>query len=98
MTRPDQLYRFRRTNSSTSRISSRSKPVILRRPRCPCSYADVLGSIDGSTEDFVLEEDIVGHNSGSKMVIHRFKHIQYFVKFGVEILSYDLKRTKALSS
>lgn len=57
-----QLRTYWCVNTSWSRITRRTKPMILRGTSSSCSSSDVSGSVDSGTEHLILEINVIGAN------------------------------------
>jgi len=96
MVGPSILDSIGSANACATRVTRRTKPVVLGRSSSAGSHASVCHAIHRQPQQFFLEDNVVRNDARSQVSRDVFKHIDHFFEVTVAILRHDLERPKYL--
>lgn len=85
---------FFSSDSGTSRISSRSKPMILWGTCSSGSHAAISNSIDTLSQNFIKEQHIIWNDTCSQVMVHSVQTVNHCIDLVVIVRDNDLEGTK----
>ena len=92
---PHKLNSFRRSDGTSTRITSRAKPVVLWRASGTSTNTIVCRAVDSIGEDMLLKGNVVRDDRCSQVSFHAFQHAQDSLNVGIRfVLRDDLKWSK----
>ena len=95
---PNSKKSLFRSNSSTSGISTRTKPVILRSSSSSSSDAWVSHPISSLSKDSIKESNIIRDNTSSQMMTKVIAALDDRINILIWVRNNDLEGTKELSA